>query len=268
MRSQVRSGARWRRTAITVAVVVVGLIVVGRITGVLVDWLWFSSIGYVDVFWTVLSAQALLFVVVFAVSAGAIWVSGLVAHRYARTLRPSQASAAFSFGPSTAISELADRVAPRIRWRSAITGVAIVLGLLIAIGEISSWDMALRFIHQVPFGERDPIFGKDIGFYLFSLPAYIALKNWLLKLLFCSAVVAGAVYGVRGDIDLEYSPRGLSPAAAAHGSALLGLFFVVKAWSYGLDRFLLLYGDNGVVVGAGYTDLNVRLPILWLLIGL
>ena len=111
MRSQVRSGARLRRIAITVAVVVVGLIVVGRITGVLVDWLWFSSIGYVDVFWTVLSAQALLFVVVFAVSAGAIWVSGLVAHRYARTLRPSQASAAFSFGPSTAISELADRVA-------------------------------------------------------------------------------------------------------------------------------------------------------------
>jgi uncharacterized protein len=268
MRSQVRSGARLRRTAITVAVVVVGLIVVGRITGVLVDWLWFSSIGYVDVFWTVLSAQALLFVVVFAVSAGAIWVSGLVAHRYARILRPSQASTAFSFGPSTAISELADRVAPRIRWSSAITGVAIVLGLLIAIGEISSWDMALRFIHQVPFGERDPIFGKDIGFYLFSLPAYIALKNWLLKLLFCSAVVAGAVYGVRGDIDLEYSPRGLSPAAAAHGSALLGLFFVVKAWSYGLDRFLLLYGDNGVVVGASYTDVHVELPVLWLLVAI
>src|SRR3979490_2743979 len=60
----------------------------------------------------------------------------------------------------------------------------------------------------------------------------------------------------------------MSPTAIAHGSALLGLLFVVKAWSYGLDRFLLLYSDNGVVVGAGYTDLNVRLPILWLLIGL
>ncbi|MEA2744067.1 MAG: uncharacterized protein QOG25_2438 [Acetobacteraceae bacterium] len=57
--------------------------------------------------------------------------------------------------------------------------------------------MALRFFHQVPFGERGPIFGKDIGFYLFSLPAYIALKNWLRKPLFCSAVVAGAVYGLR-----------------------------------------------------------------------
>ena len=33
-------------------------------------------------------------------------------------------------------------------------------------------------------------------------------------------------------------------------------------------RFLLLYGDNGVVVGAGYTDVHVELPLLWALIGL
>jgi len=267
MRSQVRSGARLRRIAITVALVVIGLIAIGQITGALVDWLWFSSIGYVRVFWTVLFAQALLFVTVFAVSAGAIGVSGFLAHRYARNLGLSQVSAAFSFGPSAAISDLADRVAPRIRWRSAIGGVAVVLGLFIAVGEISSWDMALRFIHQVPFGERDPIFGKDIGFYLFSLPAYIELKNWLLHVLFCSAAVAGVVYGIRGDIALGQPPRGLSAAATVHGSALLGLFFVLKAWSYGLDRFLLLYGDNGVVVGASYTDVHVELPVLWLLVG-
>ena len=47
---------------------------------------------------------------------------------------------------------------------------------------------------------------------------------------------------------------------------LLGLFFGVKASSYALDRYLLLFDDNGVVVGAGYTDVNVELPVLWLLI--
>ncbi|MFC5520037.1 UPF0182 family protein [Polaromonas jejuensis] len=269
MWSQVRSRVRLGRNAVTVAaVVVVGLIVVGRITGVLVDWLWFSSIGYIDVFWTVLSAQALLFVTVFTASAGAIWVSGFLAHRYARSLGISQAGADFSSGSREVVSELADRVASRIPWRAGIACGAALLGLAIAAGEISSWGTALRFLHQVPFGERDPIFGKDISFYLFSLPAYVALKNWLLQVLFCCTVVAGVVYAVRGDIALEQSPRGLSPAAAAHGSALLGLFFVLKAWSYGLDRFLLLYGDNGVVVGAGYTDVHVELPVLWLLVGL
>jgi len=270
MRSQVRSGLRLRRNAITVAVVIVvaGLIVVGRITGVLVDWLWFSSIGYVDVFWTVLSAQALLFLAVFAASAGVIWLSGLLAHRYSRNLGAWQTETAFSSAALEVIGELTGQAAPRIPWRSSIACAAVLFGLLIAAFEISRWDMVLRFLYQLPFGARDPIFGKDIGFYLFSLPAYIALKNWLLQLLFCSAIVAGVVYGVRGDIALGQSPRGLSPAAAVHGSALLGGFFLLKAWSYWLDRFLLLYGDNGVVVGAGYTDIHVELPVLWLLAGL
>ncbi|SAL60426.1 hypothetical protein AWB65_05446 [Caballeronia humi] len=268
MRSQVRCGVRLRRNAITFAVVVAGLVLLGRITGVLVDWLWFSSIGYLPVFWTVLSAQALLFVAVFAASAGTIGVSGFLAHRYARSRGPSQAGAAFLSAMPALKSELANQLAPRIPWRSAIAGVAVISGLIIAAGEISNWDIALRFLHQVPYGELEPIFGEDISFYLFSLPAYIALKNWLLLLLVCSAVVAGAVYWVRGDIALEKSPRGLSPAAATHGRALLGSFFALKAWSYGLDRFLLLYGDNGVVVGAGYTDVHVELPVLWVLIGL
>jgi uncharacterized membrane protein (UPF0182 family) len=47
---------------------------------------------------------------------------------------------------------------------------------------------------------------------------------------------------------------------------LLGCFFAVKAWSYGLDRYLLLYGDPRVVVGASYTDIHVELPVLWMLI--
>jgi uncharacterized membrane protein (UPF0182 family) len=134
--------------------------------------------------------------------------------------------------------------------------------------ELANWDVVLRFLYQVPYGESDPVFGKDIGFYLFSLPAYLALKNWLLLLLLLSAVLAGAVYWAHGDIELDPPPRRLSPAVLAHGSVLLGLYFAVKAWSYGLDRFLLLYSDNGVVVGAGYTDLHVRLPVLWFLVGL
>ncbi|NPT59469.1 UPF0182 family protein, partial [Paraburkholderia elongata] len=268
MHWQPSSGVHFRRTAITVAVVVGCLIIVGRITGVVVDWLWFSSIGYVDVFWTIVSTKVLLFAAVFAASASVIAASGFLAHRYARRPGSWQVEAARLSGTPEFISELADQLAPRIPWRASIAGSAIALGLLIATGEISNWDLVLRFLHQVPYGDRDPVFGQDIGFYLFSLPAYITFKNWLLQLLFCSAIVAAVVYGVRGDITFERPPCRLSAAAAAHGSALLGVFFVLKAWSYALDRFLLLYGDNGVVVGAGYTDIHVELPVLWVLIGL
>ena len=82
-----------------------------------------------------------------------------------------------------------------------------------------------------------------------------------------SAIFAGAVYFVQGNLTFG-TGLPVSPWVIAHGSALLGLFFAVKAWSYWLDRYLLLYGDNGVVVGAAYTDVNIELPVLWVLVGL
>src|SRR5437899_3121027 len=90
----------------------------------------------------------------------------------------------------------------------------------------------------------------------------------MLLTLLLSALFAGAIYWVHGHIEYDAQRRSMSPTAIAHGSVLIGFFFAVKAWSYGLDRYLLLYHDNGVVVGASYTDIHVELPVLWLLIGL
>ena len=106
------------------------------------------------------------------------------------------------------------------------------------------------------------------GVFLFSLPAYTLIKIWMLLTLVLSALFAGTIYWVRGDIEYDIHHRSISPTAIAHGSALLGCLFAVKAWSSFLDRYLLLYGDNGVVVGASYTDVHVGLPALWLMIGL
>jgi uncharacterized protein len=52
-------------------------------------------------------------------------------------------------------------------------------------------------------GRRDPLFGKDIGFYLFSLPVYVAFKNWLLWLLALAGLMARAIYFVRGDVSID-----------------------------------------------------------------
>jgi uncharacterized protein len=259
---------RGKYLAILVAIVVLGLIVLGRAGNTLVDWLWFSSIGYEGVFWTIFTARTVLFLAVFAASTGAFWLSGGLALRFARRPAARPASAAFSTGPSQTPLLLIGYVSPHVSGRLLVAGAAVVLGLLTASIELANWEVVLRFLHQVPYGESEPVFGKDIGFYLFSLPAYVALKNWLLLLLFFSAALAGGVYWVQGDIELDRPPRRLSPAVLIHGSVLLGLYFAVKAWSYALDRFMLLYSDNGVVVGAGYTDLHVRLPILWFLVAL
>jgi uncharacterized membrane protein (UPF0182 family) len=250
-----------RRLVVSVAIVVVGLIVLGRAATVLVAWQWFSSLNYLGVFSTMFAARAVLFCAVFALSTGALLLSGGLAFRFARRSAPW-----LSLPPGLPLQLPGS--SPRLSWQLVVGGGAVVLGLLIAVIELSSWELALRFLYGVPYGLSDPVFGHDIGFYLFTLPAYVEIKNWLLLLLFFSAVVAGAVYWARGDIEIDRRPRRLSRAVIVHASALLGLYFVLAAWSYGLDRFLLLYNDNDVVVGAGYTDLHVRLPVLWFLVAL
>ncbi len=268
-----RRQAPWRgaMVALLIAAIIlmICLILLGLTGDFLVDWLWFAAIGYPGVFWTTILAEGEVFSAVFVATAIILWVNGSLASRFARSPR--------THGPAdfeekhTAVATLPDALElmrDRLPWPAVIAGVAGLLAVLVGWGEMHNWGVFLKFLYHVPYGANDPLFGKDIGFYLFALPAYLVVKNWMLLTLVLSALVAGAIYWVRGDIEYDAQRRSMSPTAIAHGSVLLGFFFAVKAWSYGLDRYLLLYGDNGVVVGASYTDIHVELPILWLLTGL
>lgn len=258
-----------RALIVTAIIFLICLILLGLISGFLVDWLWFSAIGYFGVFSTTIIAKAEVFFAVFLATAVILWVNGSLAFRFAQSRR-KQRAAEFDW-KSTGVVTLPDVfefMRHRLPWSIVVTGGAGLLAVFVAWGEVNNWGVLLQFLYQVPYGASDPLYDKDIGFYLFSLPAYVVIKNWMLLTLFLSALFAGAIYWVHGDIEYDVQRRSMSPAAIAHGSALLGLFFAVKAWSYGLDRYLLLYGDNGVVVGASYTDIHVELPVLWLLVGL
>ena len=250
-------------------VLLVFLIGLGSIVGFAVDWLWFSAIGYLNVFWTIIIAKAEVFLAVFVATAGILWLNGALAFRFARTPWMARRSdIAWRNAGVVTVQDVLELARDRLPWPVVIVAAASILAVLVGWGEIHNWEIFLRFLHQVPYGAGDPLYGRDIAFYFFSLPAYLAIKNWLLVTLFLSAVVAGTVYWAYGHIEHHPQRQSMSSVAIAHGSLLLGLFFVVKAWSYFLDRYLLLYGDNGVVVGAGYSDVHLQLPVLWLLLSL
>src|SRR6202790_734480 len=254
-----------------IAAVVVGicLILLGLASDFLVDWLWFSSIGYLQVFLTTIAAKAVVFLAVWTATAIILGLNGWLAMRFARR-QPPQAVAAPAWNATGNVPppDLFTFMRDRLRCPRAIAGAAGLLAVLVAAAEAGNWGTFLQFFYHVPFGADDPLYHKDIGFYLFVLPAYILIKNWMLLTIVLSALFAGTIYWVHGDIEYDVHHRSMSPTVIAHGSALVGLLFAVKAWSYGLDRYLLLYGDNGVVVGASYTDIHVELPVLWLLIAL
>jgi uncharacterized protein len=250
-------------------VLVAGLIVLGLCGDFLVDLAWFSAVKYSGVFWTTFGAKAAVFSVAFAGSAVILWANGMVALRLSAGPAPWQpAPAAWQSVPAGFLPEVLEFVRRHVPFHLLVIALAGTIAALIAAGEVSNWDLFLRFIYDVPYGQNDPLYGNDIGFYLFSVPAYVVVKNWLLTTFVLAALFAAAVYWLQGDIVFDSQNRFVSPAAIAHGSALAGVLFAVKAFSYWLDRYQLLQGDNGVVVGAGYTDVHVELPVLWLLIAL
>src|SRR5262245_25802806 len=269
------AGSRWRAPwqgalrmlLVVIAILVTCIILLELIAGFLVDWLWFSAVGYLDVFWIRIVTEAEIFIVVFIATSIILWANGSLALRFSQSQWEKDVTDDESKSAGTAtLPETLDFT--RLPWRVVIPVGAGLLATLVAWAEVDKWSVFLRFLYQEPYGGADPLYDKDIGFYLFTLPAYVAIKNWMLITLFLSALFAGAIYWIHGDIRYDVQRRSMSPAAIAHGSVLLGLFFAVKAWSYYLDRYLLLYNDNGVVVGASYTDIHVGLPALWLLVGL
>ena len=263
-----RSPGRNALGSLIVAAIVLGiaLILLNIASDLLVDWLWFSSIGYLPVFLTTIGAKAAIFSAVLIATASVLLLNSLLASRFAKRLLPPFATVGWKATGGALPPDLLAFLRDRLTRPLSILGSTMLVAAVVAVGEVGNWSLFLRFLYDVPYGASDPLYNNDISFYLFVLPAYIAVKNWMLLAIVLSTLIAGVIYWAHEDITYDATGVSMSPAAIGHGSVLLGCLFAVKAWSYGLDRYLLLYGDNGVVVGASYTDVHVVLPVLWLLI--
>ena len=150
-----------RGIAVAVIVIVACLIVLGLASSFLVDWAWFSAVGYLGVFWTILGGKAALFFAVFAASAVLLGVNGFLAYRFARR-RGHVHRVDFeqiARGVQT-LPELLGLMGQRLPWRLLIAGVAVVFGILIAAGEVGNWSVLLRYVYQVPYGLSDPSTGR------------------------------------------------------------------------------------------------------------
>lgn len=261
--------ARNRVLAFIIGAIFLALFGFRLIANFLVDWSWFSSLDLTDVFWTRFYAKAAVFGVVFAASAVMLLANGLLANGKAGR-RPSMHNVVSPWNSIQGLTPPAafDQLYHSFPWRLAVIGVSLVLAALIAAGEVGSFDLVLRYLHQVPYGAKDPLFGFDISFFLFTLPVYVEITNWLFFILAISALLSAALYAIHGAIAFDQQRRHIAPAVITHGSILIGLYFLVKAADFWLARLQLVYGDNGVVVGAGYTDVYLTMPILWGLIGL
>jgi uncharacterized protein len=243
------------------AIIIVALIVLTVTDGLIVDLLWFTSLGYRRVFTITLVAQIAIFLSVWLITFAAACFSGLLALRLSQDRERLHVVRRSDQVTEVNLPELIRSLGDRVPWKLIVVGLATLLGLFTAQGEAGSWDVYLKAFNGVAFGLKEPAFGQDIGFFVFQLPFLQELRDLFLMILVLTAGVTAAVYWARGEIDFRESPPHISRACTAHLSLLLGVLFLQRAMSYWLARYELTLHTNGVVFGLRYVD-----QILWVLV--
>ena len=121
------------------------------------------------------------------------------------------------------------------------------------------WNSYLLFRRGLPFGLADPIFHRDLGFYVFRLPFWHYLWQWTYLVLIGVFIVTAATHYFDKAIRVLRGIPAFAPHVKIHLSLLLGLILIAKALGYRLQAYYLLYSDRGAAFGASYTDVSAQL---------
>ena len=234
-------------TVVTLAVL---FLLVSVFTSVWTDRLWFGSLGRSDVFSTLLFTRAMLFVVGGALLSGVVCLNIWIAHRISPT------------GPGMRAND------PVSRYREAIAPVRrrvllLVGGLLFVMaGSVASgaWGTYLLWRNGGSFGIDDEFFGRDIGFFVFDYPFIRFVLTFGFVTLGLAILAAALMHYLYGGINLEGRGQRVSAAAQVQLSVLLGLFLLLKAVAYWLDRYGFAFSEGRLFTGISYTDANARIP--------
>jgi uncharacterized membrane protein (UPF0182 family) len=247
------------RIVIIVAVAVLLLLILSArsLSSFYVNVLWHQSVDRTDVFWGVIRSKATLVGIFSAVFAVLLWINMSIADRLAPVVVPDSQE-------QRALEQL--RAAFRKRRRLTRTFIAVILGALVGLPAAAQWENWLMFRNHQSFGEKDPLFKYDVGFYVFRLPFAEFVVAWAFGALLLVAVVTALVHYVNGGIRMQASEQRVTPQAKVHISVLLAGLALVRAVDYWLQRFDLTRSTRGAVQGATYTDVKAQLPALNLMI--
>ena len=257
-RAAIELPRRRPRFGVWVLLAVVLLAALGQAVPLYTDWLWFKETGFTQVFTTRLTFSSWLFLGV-----GASVFLFLFANL----------SLAARTAPPDVYWELEDQLGlpgrailePMVR--RLLLPVVSIIAFFSGARAASAWETVLVYVNASRFGRVDPLFGRDLGFYVFELPFWRLLYGWGTTLVAGTLLLTAVVYVLQRSLVLTARGPRLAAGARMHLLSLVALFLVLRAFGFWLDRYDLLYSPRGVVFGASYTDVNASLPVLgWLIV--
>ena len=220
------------------------------------DWLWFGEVGYQQVFSTIVRSEASLFTITFVISV--VWL----------VVNLRLAVGSFGEGRPIFTTQQGMEVAlpGRQQLRTIASAIAMILAGLIGLYVSSQWETWVTWRKAASFGQQDPILGRDVSFYVFTIPFLQLIRGIAQTLVVTAALGAGALYLVSGSlISRPSSLLSMTPNVRRHISLLVAVFFVLLAAGAWLGRFELLIHPAGIIYGASYADVNARLPVAFVL---
>jgi uncharacterized protein len=215
------------------------------------DWLWFGEVGYQSVYSTMLRSQGTLFTITFA--AMVVWL--ILNLRIAvRSLSDAR--------PMFTTREGLEVALPGRRQLGALANAgAVILALLVGFYAAGEWNLWMAWRHAVPFGEVDPILGRDISFYVFTLPFLQFVRGLLQGAVVIAAITSGVLYFLSGSLISSFPASfTMSQTARRHLSILAAAFLLLLAFGAWLHRAEYLIPSGGAIAGASYADVYGRMP--------
>ena len=254
-----RPQSRSRALLITGLVLVLAFFALTTFSSIYTDRLWYRAEGYGNVFSKLFWTRTGLFLVFGLLMAIAVGANMYLAHRFRPFFRPDSPEQA-------GLERYRDAVLPVRGW--LLAGVSVVIGLFAGTAAAGEWRTYMLWANRTDFGRADLFFRKDIGFYVFELPWMHYLVNFLMAVLIISLLAAATVHYLYGGIRLQTPGDRLTGAAQVQFSVLLGLFVLVKAADYWLDRYDLVSASGNLIDGITYTDDHAVLPAKNILLGI
>lgn len=231
--------------------IIISLFIILNITrGLYSEWLWFSSLNYGDTYATIFKTK----VAVFLTGATLFCLIFLGNLLLATRLVPKSASGIWPWA-------IVSRLQPILRW-NVILGT-LILSLIFGLVARDSWLVVLRFFNGQPFGINDPVFNREVSFYVFSLPFQHLVRGWLMGALIISLLGSAGIYFLSYAVQqLKFDfPR----RVAAHIGGLVIAILCLFAWGYRLNIWELVFSERGLIFGASYADMQARVPAQWAL---
>jgi uncharacterized membrane protein (UPF0182 family) len=248
---------RVRVLLVAVVAVIIAIILLSVFVSQYTNLLWFRSVGYSSVYSRRLVTEIVLFVMFGLTMTIAVAVNVIIAYRFRPAFRPAS--------KEQEQLEVYRSALHRFRWWVLVI-ISGFIGIITGAQASTHWKTWLLWRNGTPFHIKDPQFHRDISYFSFTYPMQRFVLSVAFAIIIVSLIAVLLTSYVFGAVRLQTPGPKWTPAGRVHVSVLLGIFVLLKAIAYWLDRYGLAFSGRGIVTGPSYTDVNAVLPAKTILV--